>query len=222
VSDNTDCDDGDASVHEPQLYYVDADGDGYGSTTTTMLCESVAPNGYSDNNTDCDDGDASVHEPQLYYVDADGDGYGSTATAMLCESVAPSGYSDNNTDCDDGDINVHPGAEEVLDNDKDDDCNGFIDDGALGEEALELDVIKVLPNPFNTNLIIELPTRYNSQNFEIFLFDLNGRLIIEHNLISVNGIITVNHLETLQQGMYLLKVSTALDNRKLIKRVVKF
>ncbi|WP_211223798.1 putative metal-binding motif-containing protein, partial [Gaetbulibacter saemankumensis] len=41
VSDNTDCDDTNALVHEPQLYYVDSDGDGFGSTTEAMLCEST-------------------------------------------------------------------------------------------------------------------------------------------------------------------------------------
>ena len=40
---------------------MDADGDGFGSTTTAMLCESSAPAGYSDNNTDCDDTDGNTH-----------------------------------------------------------------------------------------------------------------------------------------------------------------
>ncbi len=36
-------------------YFVDADGDGYGSTTAVQLCEATAPAGYATNNTDCDD-----------------------------------------------------------------------------------------------------------------------------------------------------------------------
>ena len=62
--------------HTPQQYYVDGDQDGYGSTTTAMLCSSTAPLGYSTNNTDCNDNDATVHTPVKYYVDADQDGYG--------------------------------------------------------------------------------------------------------------------------------------------------
>src|SRR5206468_3108229 len=58
---NTDCNDNDASVHASVQYYVDADHDGYGSTTTAMLCSSTAPVGYSTNNTDCKDANAAVH-----------------------------------------------------------------------------------------------------------------------------------------------------------------
>ncbi|GAA4398728.1 hypothetical protein GCM10023187_09620 [Nibrella viscosa] len=88
-------------------YYVDADRDGYGSTTTAVLCDATAPVGYATNNTDCNDNDGSVHEAQLYYVDADRDGYGSTQTAMVCSSTAPVGYATNNTDCNDNDGSVH-------------------------------------------------------------------------------------------------------------------
>ncbi|MFD0991063.1 T9SS type A sorting domain-containing protein, partial [Mariniflexile jejuense] len=42
-------------------YYVDADGDGYGSTTSAMLCDTTAPSGYSINNTDCDDSNFNIN-----------------------------------------------------------------------------------------------------------------------------------------------------------------
>ena len=79
-------------------YYVDADGDGYGSTTTAMLCSDSPPPGYSMNNTDCNDADESAHQLVQYYLDADLDGYGSNTTAMLCSSTAPLGYSILNSD----------------------------------------------------------------------------------------------------------------------------
>ncbi|MBC3759777.1 T9SS type A sorting domain-containing protein, partial [Hyunsoonleella sp. SJ7] len=120
---NTDCDDTDASVNTPQLYYVDFDGDGFGSTAEEFICSSTAPAGYADNNTDCDDTDASVNTPQLYYVDFDGDGFGSTAEEFICSSTVPAGYADNNTDCDDADPNVNPGVSEIVGNGIDDDCD---------------------------------------------------------------------------------------------------
>ncbi|MEN9908616.1 MAG: hypothetical protein RLZZ540_1765 [Bacteroidota bacterium] len=119
ATNNTDCNDSDATVHQPIQYYVDADKDGFGSTTTAMLCASTAPDGYATNNTDCNDNDATVHQPIQYYVDTDKDGFGSNVTAMLCTSVAPQGYATNNTDCNDSDATVHESIQYYVDADKD-------------------------------------------------------------------------------------------------------
>jgi hypothetical protein len=69
-----------------KLYYVDADGDGFGAKETKLFATEQAPAGYTTNNTDCDDN-------KLLYADGDGDGLGTGAPAAC--GVA------NNTDCDD-------------------------------------------------------------------------------------------------------------------------
>jgi autotransporter-associated beta strand protein len=86
ATNSTDCNDSDATVHDPIKYYVDADKDGFGSTTEVLLCSSIAPEGYATNNTDCDDN-------ILLYADNDGDGLGS-GNPVACGVT-------NNTDCDD-------------------------------------------------------------------------------------------------------------------------
>ena len=119
VSNSTDCNDADGSVNSPQSYFVDSDLDGFGSTTTAMLCSSTATAGYSANSTDCNDADGSVYSPQSYFVDSDLDGYGSTTTAMVCSSTATAGYSTNSTDCNDGDGSVHSPQSYFVDSDLD-------------------------------------------------------------------------------------------------------
>jgi len=44
-----------------KTYYVDHDGDSYGSTTAFLSTATSAPTGYSVNNTDCNDNDAAIH-----------------------------------------------------------------------------------------------------------------------------------------------------------------
>ena len=85
-SSTDDCNDNDPSVHEPILYYVDTDKDGFGSNVTVWLCSSVAPEGYATNNSDCDDN-------KILYADNDGDGLGS-GDPVACGV-------ENNDDCDD-------------------------------------------------------------------------------------------------------------------------
>ena len=65
-------------------------------------------------------------ELTIWYKDNDEDGYGSKDTAQ--EAVAkPSGYVDNSEDCNDYDASINPGADEICDDGKDNDCDGDID-----------------------------------------------------------------------------------------------
>jgi hypothetical protein len=69
-----------------KTYYVDTDGDGFGTNEAKLFATEQTPVGYAVNNTDCDDS-------KLLYVDQDGDGLGAGAPTA-CGVV-------NNTDCDD-------------------------------------------------------------------------------------------------------------------------
>lgn len=97
VPNDTDCNDGDASIHASQTYYLDNDKDGFGDANAkTEGCTSEPPSGYVTNNTDCND-------KAVTYEDKDGDGYGSN-TKVACGDVT------NNQDCNDGDETVYSSA----------------------------------------------------------------------------------------------------------------
>ena len=104
VTDNTDCNDGDAAVNPG----------------ATEVC-----NGIDDN---CDGNIDEDLTFDTWYADADGDGYGDAVMSATTCDGAPEGYVADNTDCNDGDAAVNPGATEVC-NGIDDNCDGNTDEG---------------------------------------------------------------------------------------------
>jgi hypothetical protein len=139
----------------PSTWYADADGDGYGvSTSTLSYC--TQPYGYAANSTDCNDAVASVNPGateicnttdddcdtsidegiaiNTYYNDADGDGFGAGLATTTC-SVLSAPYVTNNTDCDDANMAVNTAATELCTNAIDDDCDGTINEGCGNETA---------------------------------------------------------------------------------------
>ena len=116
VTDETDCDDNDATVYPGAI----------------EICDN------KDNNCDgnIDEGLALA----TYFLDADGDGYGDT-TVFVSSCAQPAGYVIASTDCNDADAGINPGAVDIPDNGIDEDCDGndateFVDadgDGVTNE-----------------------------------------------------------------------------------------
>ncbi len=127
-------------------YYLDNDGDGYGTGGGQILCGTSG--GYTATaGGDCDDSNKAINPGAAescngvddncngqtdeglptgqYYKDLDGDGYGAGAIVTACSGQ---GFVSLNGDCNDGNAAIHPGATEVCDN-ADNDCNGLVDDG---------------------------------------------------------------------------------------------
>ena len=67
----------------------------------------------------------------VYYRDNDSDNYGQTGDSQCLSTPTGSYTATVGGDCDDTDVNVNPGATEVC-NGIDDNCDGNIDEGAIG------------------------------------------------------------------------------------------
>jgi hypothetical protein len=146
-----DCD-GDASegAIDATTYYVDLDGDGYG-TTDFLECADAPPPGSALVGGDCQDQDETVfpgavdpcgdgidqdcngedgndESVRVWFQDLDGDGYGDpTVPPVLdCRDGAGAQMVQDATDCDDTRPSVHPGATESC-NGLDDDCDNRVD-----------------------------------------------------------------------------------------------
>ena len=155
VTDNTDCDDADASTRpgiatnetSSAACMTDADGDGYGDDTPSAATATsgtdcndananVSPGDVevcdsANVDEDCDgladDNDPSVTNTTTWYLDSDGDSYGTSATTLVqCEQ--PTSYVTVAGDCDDSTAAANPGATEACDT-IDNDCDGSIDEG---------------------------------------------------------------------------------------------
>ena len=117
VSDDDDCDDGDAAVNP----------------AAAEVCDDLDND--CDGAIDDDDTSLDLSSASTFYLDADLDGYGAASGAIrACDQ--PAGAVTTSSDCDDSDASVSPAATETCDGD-DDDCDGAADedDAVLGEDA---------------------------------------------------------------------------------------
>jgi large repetitive protein len=135
------------------IWYFDADGDGYGReemhTTACSApnnwvsgpdfdCDDLNPTVYpllapeicdgldNDCNALTDDDDGNVIDQTTWYRDVDGDGYSDDTVAAVSCVQPPDAYAES-LDCDDTDASIHPLAVEICDL-LDNNCDNRIDD----------------------------------------------------------------------------------------------
>jgi hypothetical protein len=155
-----------------------------------------------------------------YFADNDNDGYGDPDNSIIDCSL-PTGYLLDNTDCDDTNSLINPAATEIPDNGIDEDCDGM-DDNTLGsEEAIDKDVT-IKPNPFNSVIKISLPQSFNGNDLEINIYDLNGRVVYKKRESSINGSITINKLDNLEEAPYFIKIHNKDNGITIIKKLIKY
>ena len=95
-----------------------------------------------------DEKDPTPTPATTWYADTDLDTYGNPAVTQSAVDQ-PSGYVADNTDCDDDDMDVNPGQTEIND-DKDNNCDGTINDGpySVGDRGPAGGWVFIATSPF--------------------------------------------------------------------------
>ncbi|MFM7721929.1 MAG: MopE-related protein, partial [Bacteroidota bacterium] len=127
ITDNTDCDDTNASIN----------------TAASEICNDLDDNC----NSLVDDGLTFTN----YYADADNDGFGAGNATSSCVDLG-AGYVLDNTDCDDTNASVNPAAEEIASNGIDENCDGQIDN-SINEHS---NAFMLYPNPATTSITLQV------------------------------------------------------------------
>ncbi|GLU43803.1 hypothetical protein Musp01_14270 [Muricauda sp. NBRC 101325] len=129
------------------------------------------------------------------FVDADQDGF------------------NNMVDCDDTDPSINPNADEILDNDVDENC-----DGKLGTSTIEppnpfepTDELFFYPNPTDELLLI---INANSMNFYVEFFDTSGKLV--YKVVNQKEL----HLEFLASGQYIVVYHDLIAGKAIKKKIL--
>ena len=138
----------DESGADGETFWVDADADGFGDASSSLVACQLPP-GAADEPGDCDDGTPAVFPGAVevcngvdddcdqfadeagatgevpFYADLDGDGFGNTASVVWACAV-PSAAAVVGGDCDDVNPSVYPGAPESCSSNQDLNCDGAV------------------------------------------------------------------------------------------------
>uniref|UniRef100_UPI002609FC26 putative metal-binding motif-containing protein n=1 Tax=uncultured Algibacter sp. TaxID=298659 RepID=UPI002609FC26 len=163
----------------------------------------------------------TVTPQTVWYLDADNDNY---ADSSISSCTSPGiGYTTTVmpvTDCNDNDDTIYPGAPEIVNDGIDQDCDGS-DETTLNTDDSSFKNISVVPNPFDDSITIQLPLSMNNEEFNIKVFDINGRLVIDRKYSSMNSKVTVNDLDKLEQAPYLFKIINSKSGIATYRRLIK-
>ena len=93
--------------------------------------------------------------------------------------------------------------------------------GTLGITDNILIDMSVYPNPFNNSIEIKLPLTVNSNDIELILYDIRGRII--NTTISYNNqnSLRINNLSKLSIGTYFLKITNKNSGVNTVKKLIK-
>lgn len=113
-------------------------------------------------------------------------------------------------DCDDSNPSINPNAEEIVNNEVDENCDGIVEIVSAIHE-IEGTTIQVFPNPTS----------------DILNVNYNSPLILKQSILSMTGQVLLEQhnsnfldLSNLSEGIYLLQIESMQSDAKMVEKIV--
>ncbi|ULC60696.1 T9SS type A sorting domain-containing protein [Flaviramulus sp. BrNp1-15] len=183
----------------------------------------------ADQNVIVDDTTDPVAICQNITIQLDGTGNASIVPSDIdggsndsCGTISLSASQTDFTTSDIGDVNVILTVDDNNGNITTCNATVTVEASTLTIDEFDIRNISITPNPFNDMINIKLPMSFNNSDFDIKIFDLNGRLVFDNQYSSINSSINVSGLNRLEQAPYLFKIINKENGASIIKRLIKF
>ena len=226
--------DGDGDIDEDlpvTTYYVDADGDGYG-TTEEDLCSATAPAGYATVGGDCDDTNTAINPGATESChdadDNDCDGFTDEDDAACGEVISYCNadqtkilicHNGKNKCVQENALDAHLAHGDTLGS-----CDGDPYEGELYTKSAkgktESSIIgfttRVWPNPSENNFNVKITTTDNLNGVDVQVIDVTGKQV--HNAY-INWNENYKFGSKLESGIYFVKFIQGKNTQ--VKKVIK-
>lgn len=91
---------------------------------------------------------------------------------------------------------------------------------SLSVNEFTLEKLEIAPNPFNNQIKITLPGNYNDSDFNIAVYDVNGRSVYNLDTSSINRTMTLN-LSQLNGSIYFMQLEDINTGLTITKKIVR-
>lgn len=97
-----------------------------------------------------------------------------------------------------------------------------VNPNTLSTDDKELDLFNISPNPFNDEINIKTPRKYNGDEFNITIYDFNGRKVYDKVSVGNNNGINLSGLNNLEEAFYFIRVLNTNNGGFYNKRLIKY